>query len=166
MSITINQKNSPTSPSYYHCFKLSESKYVLFDSKMDMPLTIGSLTVIKSIKLPKDSLVFLYKFHPDLFFERVVENTIEIFGNNEKIKPPLRYNYIDQNSICYHHFKLKNTVSSLYDNKFDRPISYGSNQKLQATINKINKNASIFYYKEDMSVKNSFKLFRIYQGKK
>ena len=60
---------------------------------------------------------------------------------------------------------MSEVLSVLFDDEFNMPITYGLNQKIQAILNKINKTSTIFYYKEDTSVKNSFKLFMTYKGK-
>ena len=161
---TVNQKEIPKK--YYHCFKLSDSKYVLFDIKIDIPLIVGSLGVIKSFQLPENSLVFYYKLNQKGFFEKFPEKYIEIVGINEHTKPPLRFHVMDKDQLFYHHFKVSNVLSSLYDTTFKMPVMYGSNQKIQAILNNIPTSATIFYYKEDASFKKSFKLFMTYSGKK
>ena len=160
----VNKKQNPSH--YYHCFKLNSSSYALFDIKMDMPIVIGSITIIKSVKLPSNSLVFYYELNSQHFFEKKPSKYIEIKGEGKHQKPPLRYHYINDISIFYHHFKLSPVVSVIFDNKFNMPLAYGSNQKIQSILNNINQEAIIFYYKEDLSIKNSFKLFMIYNGKK
>jgi len=151
-------------PKYFHCFQLNDASSALFDIKMDMPLVIGSLPIIKTTKLPKNSTVFYYSANAKGFFEKGPENTIKINGEGKRVKAPLRYNYIDNKNFLYHHFKLSTVLSVIFDDRFDMPIMYGSNQKIQAIINSIPKNSSIFYYQEDLSVKNSFKLYMTYKG--
>jgi hypothetical protein len=153
-------------PSYFHCFKLNDSSYVLFDNKLDMPLLIGSIAVIKSIKLPTNHFVFFYKTNPKLYFQKAVEKLIDITGENAKIKPPLRFKKIDDTMIIYHHFKINPAVSALFDVEMNIPIMYGSNQKIQMMLNKINKSSTILYYKEDVMLKKSYKYFMQYNGKK
>lgn len=165
LSIKVNDKQVIKTYTYYHCFKLSESSYALFDAKMDMPIVIGSLSVIKATKLSPNSVVFLYIMRSGLFFEKGAKKTIELGGNVTHKKPPLRYHYTDAESLVYHHFKLNGVLSVLFDSDFHMPIAYGSNQKIQAIINKINKKSIIFYYKEDGSIKHAFKLFMTYEGK-
>ena len=55
---------------YYHCFKLNESNYALFDIKMDMPVVIGSSSIIQSTKLPANSFVFNYELNSRGIFEK------------------------------------------------------------------------------------------------
>jgi hypothetical protein len=57
-------------------------------------------------------------------------------------------------------------MSVLFDDNFNLPIVYGSNQKIDLTIRNISQDLDIFHYKEDMSVKHSFKLYIIDKGKK
>ena len=133
---------------------------------MDMPIFIGSLSIIKSIKLPTNSIVFYYKIGSKGCFEKSPEKTIEIIGEGTHQKPPKRFHDIDDKMLEYHCFKLSQIESVLFDGDFSMPIAYGSNQRIQATINKIPKNSVIYYYKEDVSVKNSFKFFMIFEGKK
>ena len=163
--IKVNDKEVIKTYRYYHCFKLSESSYALFDIKMDMPIIIGSIAIIKSTQLPPNSIIFSYKLNSVGFFEKEVKKTIEIKGDGKHLKPPLRYHYLNNKKIFYHHFKMSEVLSVLFDDEFNMPITYGSNQKIQAILNKINKTSTIFYYKEDTSVKNSFKLFMTYKGK-
>ena len=99
-------------------------------------------------------------------FEKGPEKTIEISGEGKRQKAPLRYHYIDKNVTTYHNFKINSVLFSLWDNNFKMPIVYGSNQKVQATLNQVSKESAIFYYQEDMTVKNSFKLFMTFEGKK
>lgn len=161
----VNDKVIINKPKYFHCFKLNDSSYALFDIKMDMPIIIGSLSIIKSVKLPINSIVFYYKLGSGHSFIKPPEKTIEINGTNFRRKPPLRYHRIDINDMVYHHFKLSSVLSVLFNDDFSMPIAYGSNQRIQSTINSISKQASIFYYKEDFSLKNSFKFFNIFDGK-
>lgn len=165
----VNDKDviiKPSTPRYYHCFKLNESSYALFDIKMDMPLKIGSIALIKSMGLPPNSTVFYYKLGNNGYFEKRPEKTIKVEGEGKFIKPPLRYHYIDPKKQLYHHFKLSPILSVIFDDDFSMPISYGGNQKLQAVINKVNEDSSIFYYKEDATFKNSFKWWMTYDAKK
>jgi len=153
-------------PSYFHCFKLSDNSYALFDSKLDMPLLIGSIAVIKAIKLPAKHIVFFYKTIPKIYFQKAVEKFIDIAGENVKAKPPLRFKKLNDITIIYHHFKISPIVSVLFDSEMDIPIAYGSNQRIQAVLNRINKESIILYYKEDITLKNSYKYFMQYEGKK
>ena len=167
ISSKVNDKQVIKIPKkYFQCFKLNESSYALFDIKMDMPIVIGSLAIIKSVKLPQNSTVFLYKINSKNFFEKPVEKTIEINGEGVHQKPPLRYNYIDDKTIFYHYFKLSPVLCVIFGEDFKMPIAYGSNQKIQAVINSIPKNSTIFYYKEDFTVKNSFKFYMVFDGRK
>ena len=152
-------------PKYFHCFKLSESSYALFDIKMDMPIIIGSLAIIKSTKLPKNSITFYYEINSKGYFEKRPEKTIDIKGEVPHQKAPLRYHYIDKDELLYHVFKLSSVLYVLWDSNVKMPIMYGSNQKLQATINQLSKSCTIYYYKEDFSVKNSFKFYMMFEGK-
>lgn len=152
--------------SYFHCFKLNDSSYALFDSKLDMPLLIGSIAVIKAIKLPTTHIVFFYKAIPKIYFQKAIEKFIDITGENVKTKPPLRYKKMDDVTIIYHHFKISPILSVLFDSEMDVPIAYGSNQKIQSVLNRINKKSTILYYKEDITLKNSYKYFMQYEGKK
>lgn len=165
-AINVNDKLVIKTYSYYHCFRLSESEYAMFDAKMDMPIVIGSLAIIKTMLLPQNSIVFLYKEGQQYNFEKGAKKTIEVSGEGKRKKPPLRYHTIKTESMIYHHFKLSTVLSVLFDDDFKMPITYGSNQKIQAVLNKINKDATVFYYKEDPAIKNSFKLFMTYKGKK
>lgn len=160
----VKQKKSIKTPRYYHCFKISDSEYVLFDVKLDMPLVQGSLSLIKGVKLPDGAVVWSYHA-PNGVFVKTAARTMEIDGDAKFIKPPLRFKKVDPIAIVYHHFKLSPVLSVLFDT-FDMPIIYGDNQKVQATINKIGKEKTIFYYKEDGSFKNSFKMWMTYEGKK
>ena len=150
---------------YYHCFKLNESNYALFDIKMDMPIVIGSLSIIKSVKIPTNSAVFYYELTPKLFFEKTPAKYIVIKGEGVHLKPPLRYHYLDKDKVLYHHFKITPVLSVIFDDDFSMPLAYGSNQKIQGVINQINSQSAIFYYKEDATLKNSFKLYMSYKGK-
>ncbi len=154
-----------TPPKYFHCFKLSESSYALFDIKMDMPIVVGSLSIIKSTQLSKNSIVFYYRIGSKGFFEKWPDKTIEIHGEVPHQKVPLRYHYIEKNQFIYHVFKLSPVLYVLWDNTVDMPIIYGSYQRLQATINQIPKNSTIYYYKEDVTVKNSFKFYMMFEGR-
>ena len=154
-----------TPPKYFHCFKLSESSYALFGIKMDMPIIVGSLAIIKSTKLPKNSIVFYYKIGSMGYFEKGPEKTIEINGEVPHQKPPLRYHYIEKGEFLYHVFKLSPVLYVLWDSSVKMPIIYGSNQKLQATLNQLPKTVTIYYYKEDVTVKNSFKFYMMFEGK-
>ncbi len=162
----VNNKDSiKNKPKYFHCFKLSDSSYALFDIKMDMPLIIGSLSIIKSTNLPKGDVVFYYELNSKLYFEKLPDKTIEVNGEGKHQKPPVRYHNLNDKSLFYHHFKLSEILSVLFDERFDMPIVYGSNQKIQAVLNKTPKTSTIFYYKEDLTVKNSFKLYMTFKGK-
>ena len=163
--VKVNNKVVINKPKYFHCFKLSDTYYALFDIKMDMPLVVGSLSIITTTLLPPNSTIFEYHLNSKLFFEKTAKKTIEIKGEGQRNKPPLRYNYIDKDNIYYYHFKLTDILSVIFDGRFDKPLMYGSNQKIQLILNSIPKNSTIFYYKEDLSVKNSFKLFMTYEGK-
>jgi hypothetical protein len=163
-AIKVNDKQVIKNQKFYHCFKLNDNHYALFDSKMDMPITIGSIAIIKSVQLPKDSLTFYYKLNSQFFFEKGPEKYIEIKGGGKHQKSPLRYNYIDPDAVIYHHFKLSPVLSVIFDLRFDMPLAHGSNQKVQAILNNINDSTTVFYYKEDMSVKNSFKFYMKYKG--
>ena len=167
MSTTnVNDNKNIKNPTYYQCFKLNDTYYALFDIKMDMPILVESLAIVKSIKLPLNSLVFYYELNSQSFFEKPPIKYIDIQGNGKHQKPPLRYNYIDSKKLTYHHFRLTPVLSTLFDDQFTMPLAYGGNQKIQAVLNNINKQSTIFYYKEDLNVPNSFKLFMRYQGKK
>lgn len=165
MAIVNNNSTIKKNISYYQCFKLTDSLYVIFDIKMDMPLYIGSLNVIKSIKLPEGSLIYYYEFTSKFYFNKPASLYIEIHGDGKHTKPPLRYNYLDKKKLIYHHFKLSPILSVLFDDRFDMPLAYGSNQKVFSVINKIPKEDTVFYYKEDLNYKNSFKLYMTYEGK-
>ena len=150
-------------PTYYHCFKLNDSNYALFDIKIDMPIVIGSIAIIKSTKLPLNSLVFYYEIGSLGFFTKGPEKYMKMDdnANGKHQKPPLKQTYIP-NDLFYHHFKLSDTESALFCESFKNPVRYGSNDKIQVVINNINKDAKIFYYREDVSIKNSFKLWDMY----
>ena len=152
-------------PKYFHCYKLNESRYALFDIKMDMPVVIGSLAIIKSVKLPPNSKVFFYKIGAKGFFEKGPSKTIEVEGEAVHQKPPLRYEKVDPQNTFYHIFKLSPILYVLWGNDVKMPIVYGSYQKIQMTINQLPKNSIIYYYKEDVTVKNSFKFYMMYEGK-
>lgn len=150
---------------YYQCFKLTDSQYAIFDGKVDMPVFIGSLNVIKSMKLPDNTLVYYYEPTSKFYFAKTPDIYIQIKGEGKHTKPPLRYNYMDEKKLVYHHFKLSPILSVLFDDRFDMPLAYGSNQKVFGVINKIPKADTVFYYKEDLNYKNSFKLYMTYEGK-
>jgi len=164
-TVEVNQKKTIKIPRYFHCLKLNDSSYVLFDVKMDMPMIIGSIAIVKSLKLPEGSVVWYYH-SPNGFFQKTPSKTIEIDGDGKYRKPPLRFKKLDPRWPIYHHFKLSPVLSALFDGTFEMPIIYGDNQKVEATISKLDKTTSIFYYKEDMSFKNSFKWWMTYEGKK
>ena len=154
-------------PKYFHCFKLSESSYALFDIKMDMPLMIGSIAIIKSLKLPSNSIVFYYHINDNKgYFEKMPEKTIDVQGEGTYLKPPLRYHHVNDKKKFYHVFKLTPILFVLWDDDVSMPIAYGSYQRIQATLNIIPKDATVFYYKEDASVKHSFKFYTLFEGKK
>lgn len=161
----VNDNKNIKKPTYYQCFKLNDTYYALFDIKMDMPILIESLAVVKSVKLPLNSVVFYYELNSQLFFSKLPSKYITIQGKGKHQKPPLRYAYIDPKKLTYHHFILTPVLSALFDDRFEMPLAYGGNQKIQAVLNHINKESVIFYYKEDANVPNSFKLFMRYQGK-
>jgi hypothetical protein len=165
LEIKVNQKEIIKRYNYYHCFQLSDSSYALFDIKMDMPIMMGSLAIIQTILLPLNSIVFLYKSSGVGCYEKGAKKTIEVKGEGKHTKPPLRCHYLKNESIIYHHFKLSNVLSVIFDEDLKLPIAYGSNQKIQAIINKVNKTATIFYYKEDPVFKHSFKMYMTYTGK-
>lgn len=150
---------------FYHCFKLSDVYYALFDEKVDMPIAIESLPIIKTVGLPLNSYIFYYEMH-DGYFQKPPEKLIDIKGNAHHQKPPLRFRKLDNKQLFYHHFKISPVLSVLFDDQFDMPIVHGSNQKVQATISQIKREATIFYYKEDVTLKPSFKLYMTYRGKK
>jgi len=154
-----------TPPSYFHCFKLTDSSYAIFDSKMDMPVVIGSLALIKGTKLPRNSTVFYYEISSKGYFEKLPDKTIEVKGDVVHRKPPLRYHYISEKELFYQVFKLSPILYVLWDSDVSSPIIYGSYQRLQATINKIPQGSTIYYYKEDLTVKNSFKYYAIFKGR-
>lgn len=164
-TIKVNNKLVIIKPKYFHCFKLSESSYALFDIKMDMPIVIGSLAIIKSIRLPQNSTVFYYELNSKNFFEKGPKKTIDIIGEGKHIKAPLRYHYVKERELFYHYFQLTPVLSVLFDSDFSTPIVYGSNQKIQAVMNHLVKGVTILYYKEDFTVKNSFKFFMMFEGK-
>ena len=153
---------------YYHCFKLSDSSCALFDIKMDMPIIVGSSSIIQSTKLPKNSSVFSYELNSSFFFEKDPNLYLTMNDNAEgnRQKPPLRYHYIDPKNIFYHVFKINTILYSLFDVEFDMPLAYGDSSKIQAVLNNINKEAIIFYYKEDLTVKKAFKVWYVYENKK
>jgi len=155
-------------PAYYHCFKLSDSSYALFDIKMDMPMIIGSSTIITSTKLNKDSSVFLYEINSHLFFEKPPSLYMKMNEEHNVVhrKPPLRYHYIDKKSVIYYVFKMTPTLYVIFDTDFSMPLAYGSVNKIQAVLNNINENSQVFYYREDMTIKNSFKIWYVYKNKK
>jgi len=162
----VNQKviiNTP--PSYYHCFKLSDSSYALFDVKMDMPVVIGSLAIIKATKLPTNSTVFYYEINSSKgYFEKLPTKTISVTGDVPHTKPPLRYHYVSKDELIYQVFKLSPTLYVLWDSDISTPIVYGLFQRMQATLNYIPKNCTVYYYKEDLTVKNSFKFYMLFKG--
>lgn len=160
----LNIINKPV-PTYYHCFKLNDSNYALFDIKMDMPIVVGSLNIIKSIFVPPNSYVFYYEPTSKFYFDKVPQLYIKIDGNSKRPKAPLRYKNFNPKKIVYHHFKLSPVLSVLFDEEFDMPLAYGSNQRVFAVINNIPNENTVFYYKEDLMFKNSFKFYMKYQGK-
>ena len=167
MPIQIVNNNQSIKNTYYHCFKLSDSSYALFDIKMDMPITLGSLSIIKTVKLPKSALVYFYKINNKSgFFEKGPDKFIDVSGEGKHIKPPLRYQYVDPKTIFYHHFKMSNVLSVIFGDDFDMPLMYGNNQKIQMVKNQIGKDKQIFVYKEDLTFKNSFKLWQVDTGSK
>lgn len=168
MPTTNNQVIKKPVPKYYHCFKLSDSSYALFDSKVDMPLIIGSISLIQSTKLPQNSFVFYYEINSQFFFNKPPKNYLDMNtdATNVRQKPALRYHYIDPKGVQYHMFKLNSVLWSLFDIEFDMPLAYGSLSKVQAVINKVNETSVIYYYHEDVSVKNSFKVWYVYKNKK
>jgi len=155
-------------PSYYHCFKLNDASYALFDSKMDVPIIISSLSVIQSTKLPQNSFVFYYEINLRFFFEKNPKTylTMNKDANGKHQKPPLRYHYIDKKNIFYHVFKLNSILYSIFGVEYDMPLAHGDFSKIQNIMNHINEDAVIFYYKEDTTIKNSFKVWYIYKNKK
>ena len=94
---------------------------------MDMPIIIGSLSVIQSTKLPQNSLVFYYAINSKLFFEKDPRTylTMNKDANGKHRKPPLRYHYIYKENIFYHVFKLNSVMYSIFDTEFDMPLAYG-----------------------------------------
>lgn len=153
-------------PRYFHCFKLSDSLYALFDVKMDMPIVIGSIAIIKTTKLPKGAIVFYYEINTGKgYFEKLPGKTIDVKGDVPHQKPPLRYHYVSEKELFYQVFKLTPVLYALWDSDVSSPIIYGSYQRLQATINKIPKGSTIYYYKEDATVKNSFKFYALFKGR-
>lgn len=166
MSTTIvNNNQTIITPTYYQCFKLNNSSYALFDIKMDMPIIIGSINIIKTTQVPPNSYVFYYELTSKYYFEKLPSIYIKINGETKHQKAPLRYHLFNEKKIIYHHFKLSPILSVLFDDEFDMPLAYGGNQKVHAVINKIPRENTVFYYQEDMNVKNSFKLYMTYQGK-
>jgi hypothetical protein len=153
-------------PRYYHCFRLNQNNYAIFDIKMDMPILIGSVAIVKSMKLPDGAVVFSYKIGRDGYFEKTPQKYVEVKGDGKHQKPPLRYHIIHPHKIIYHHFKLSPIVCVIFDDEFDMPIAYGSNQKIQGVINNVNKNSKILYYQEDKGLKNSFKWYMTYDPTK
>jgi len=164
---TQNVNNKETIKNvYYHCFKLSDSSYALFDIKMDMPIVIGSFSIIKTIKLPTGAIVYYYKVHGGGFFYKGPDKTIDIEGDGKHRKAPLRFHDIDKKAIFYHQFKLSNVLSVIFDGDFSMPLMHGGNQKIQMIKNQIGKDKQIFVYKEDLSFKGSFKLWQVDTGSK
>lgn len=167
-TVQVNVNQTIKKPSYYHCFKLTDSNYALFDAKMDMPMIQGSIAIIKSVQLPVSSSVFYYKVNTTKgFYEKPPENTIEVKGGTGKYtKPPLRYKGPVRHIPYYHYFKLSTVLYVVFDSLFDIPLMYGSPQRVQAVINKLDKDSSVvFYYHEDYNIKNSFKFWMMYEGK-
>jgi hypothetical protein len=166
--VNNNQNVKTPKPTYYHSFKLSDSSYALFDAKMDMPIVIGSVSIIQSAKLAATPLVFDYRFNSRLFFEKQSRLYVEMNkdANGKHQKPPLRYHNIDPLGLFYHLFKLTSTTWSLFGLEFDMPIAYGSYSRIQAVLNKINPDAIVFYYHEDVTNKNSFRVWYRYANKK
>ena len=169
----VNNNQPIKNPTYYHCFKLSDSSYALFDIKMDAPIVIGSLSIIKTVKLPKSALVYFYKIHRGSgFFDKGADKFIEIDGEGKHMKPPLRplgnneINKICKDTLYFHQFRLSNVLSSIFGYDFNLPLEHGSNQDIQVVKNKIGKDKQIFVYKEDQSFKGSFKLWRVETGSK
>jgi len=169
----VNNKETIKNPIYYHCFKLSNSSYALFDIKMDAPIVVATLPIIKTVKLPNNALVYFYKIHSGSgFFDKGADKFIEIKGEGKHMKPPLRplgNNEIDKtckNTLYFHQFRLNNVLSSIFGGDFTLPLEYGSNQDIQAVKNKIGKDKQIFVYKEDLSFKGSFKLWKVETGSK
>lgn len=164
--VEVNVKKSIKKPHYYHCFKISDSEYTLFDVKMDMPMIVGSIAIVKSLKLPENSVVFYYHA-PVIAFEKPPMKTIEIKGDGKYMKPPMRFKKLEKGGFkIFHHFRLSSVLSAFFDEDMDMPVIYGDNQKVQATVTKLDKTNTIVYYKEDGALKNSFKMWMIYEGKK
>lgn len=163
----VNNKETIKNPIYYHCFKLSDSSYALFDIKIDVPIVVGTLSIIKTVKLPQNALIYFYKIHSGSgFFDKGANKFIEIKGEGKHLKAPLRYGEIDKNTIYFHQFKLSNVLSSFFGDDFSLPLEYGSNQDIQVIKNKISKTQQIFVYKEDKSFPGSFKLWKVEAGSK
>lgn len=168
MPVQIVNNNQPIKNTYYHCFKLSDSSYALFDAKMDMPIVVGSTSIIQSTRLNSNSLVFEYKLNSRSFFEKQAKLYFEMnkSANGYHKKQPLRYHYINPNGLFYHLFKLTNVSWSLFDMEFDMPLAYGGLSKVQAVLNHINENAVVFYYQKDTVVKDALKIWYVYRDKK
>jgi hypothetical protein len=166
----VNNKQTikKPAPTYYHCFKLSDSSYAMFDIKMDMPIILGSSSIIQSTKLPTNSFVFDYELNSKDFFEKTPNLYMKMNDNaaGRHQKPPLRYHYINPNNTVYYVFKINTVLYSLFDIDFSMPLAYGDLSKTQAVLNNINKDSIIFYYKEDLVVKKAFKVWYIYENKK
>ena len=168
MPTNKNQVIKKSIAKYYHCFKLSDSSYALFDIKMDMPIIIGSTAVVQATKLPQNSFVFYYEIGSNFFFAKPPKLYLEMNkdASTTHQKPALRYHYIDPAGLQYHLFKMSPVLWSLFDIDFSMPLAYGSFSKIQAVLNNINENAVVFYYHEDIANKNSFKVWYRYADKK
>lgn len=169
----VNNNKSIKKPTYYHCFKLSDSSYALFDVKIDVPIVIGSLSIIKTVKLSQNALVYFYKIHRGSgFFDKGADKFIEIKGEVNHMKSPLRplgnneINKMCKNTLYFHQFRLSNVLSSIFGDDFNLPLKYGNNQDIQTVKNKIGKDKQIFVYKEDQSFKGSFKIWKVETGSK
>lgn len=155
-------------PRYYHCFKLSDSEYVLFDNLMDIPICRGSIEIMQGVKLPQGAIVWYYKTvtQKAVSFQLTPEKTIDVSGGETlRTKPPKKIKGVEPSVFVYHHFRLSPTLSALYDMWLDVPVAYGDNQKIDRVKREFGDTISIITYKESLRIKNSFSVYHIKLGK-
>lgn len=167
-TVEVNVKKTIKTPHYYHCFKLSDSEYVMFDNLMDIPIIRGSIEIIQGVKLPEGSVVWYYRplGQKSAVFQLTPEKTIDVSGGKTlRIKPPKKIKGVDPSSFIYHHFRLSPVLSALYDVSLDVPVAYGDNQKIDRIKNKFGSAITVITYKESLRIKNSFSMYHIKLGK-
>ena len=150
------KKPDETEKLYYY-FQISASKYTLFDSELNTAIACGSIKIIGSYicKLPKTATVLYYKLDAVRGWKKTKSTIIRPkIDSEEKLVPiasqrPTSYPKKPNNSdVIFHYFKIGPTYV-VFDSDMDTPVVYGNKLDVDATIVKLPKYVTIFYYESD-----------------